>query len=163
MGFYFEESKKMVTFSHHTKEGKRMLRFKLKYLSPWFLIGYLITLITTSAFAQTNSVSTEFVLFYKNEFTFLLCILTMILGTWLGVKIPTKAGEVELSKGIKIVAGILGGLLAFIYCLQKDKGLTLMNPIWIAVACVALPLTIITLRDRLIAYAKVMKYPKDGG
>ena len=140
-----------------------MLRFKLKYLSPWFLIGYLITLITTSAFAQTNSVSTEFVLFYKNEFTFLLCILTMLLGTWLGVKIPTKNGEVELSKGIKIVAGILGGVLAFIYCLQKDKGLTLMNPIWIAAACVALPLTIITLRDRLIAYVKVMKYPKDGG
>lgn len=140
-----------------------MLRFKLKYLSFWFLLGYLTTLFMASnAFAADNTVSTEFVLFYRNEFTFLLCIITMFLGTWLGVKIPTKSGELELAVGVKIIAGLLGGLLAFIYCLQKDKGLTLMNPIWIAVACVALPLTIITLRDRLIAYAKVVKYPKNG-
>lgn len=114
------------------------------------------------AFAQTNSTSTDFVLLYKNEFTFLLCLITLVLGTWLAVKIPTKVGEQELAQGVKVVAGILGGVLAFIYCLQKDKGLTLMNPIWIAVACVALPLTIITLRDRIIAYAKIMKLPKDG-
>ena len=87
-----------------------MWLFKFFYLGLGYIFGYLFFM--NVAFAQTNSVSTEFVLFYKNEFTFLLCILTMILGTWLGVKIPTKAGEVELSKGIKIVAGILGGLLA---------------------------------------------------
>ena len=141
-----------------------MWRFKFKYLILGFITAYsLVVIATQPAFAQENTATTEFVLFYRNEFTFLLCVITMALGTWLGVKLPAGVGEPELSKSIKFVTSLLGGFLAFIYCLQKDKGLTLMNPIWIAAACVALPLTIITLRDRLIAYAKVMKYPKDGG
>ena len=135
-----------------------MCLFKLFYLALGYVVGYL--LFSHPALAATNTVSTEFVLFYRNEFTFLLCLLTMILGTWLGVKMPTKKGELELSVSIKIVAGLLGGVLAFIYCLQKDKGLTLMNPIWIGVASVALPLTLMTLRDRLISYARVAKLPK---
>lgn len=135
-----------------------MWLFKIFYLGLGYLLGYF--LFTHAAVAATNSVSTEFVLFYKNEFTILLCVLTMFLGTWLAVKMPTKSGEIELSVSIKIVAGLLGGLLAFIYCLQRDKGLTLMNPIWIGVASVALPLTIVTLRDRLLIYAKTVKLPK---
>lgn len=138
-----------------------MWLFKFFYLGLGYIFGYLFFM--NVAFAQTNSISTDFVLLYKNEFTFLLCLITLVLGTWLAVKIPTKVGEQELAQGVKVVAGVLGGVLAFIYCLQKDKGLTLMNPIWIAVACVALPLTIMTLRDRIIAYAKIMKLPKDGG
>ena len=137
-----------------------MWLFKFFYLGLGYIFGYLFFM--NVAFAQTNSTSTDFVLLYKNEFTFLLCLITLVLGTWLAVKIPTKVGEQELAQGVKVVAGVLGGVLAFIYCLQKDKGLTLMSPIWIAVACVALPLTIITLRDRIIAYAKIMKLPKDG-
>lgn len=137
-----------------------MWLFKFFYLGLGYVFGYLFFM--NVALAQTNSTSTDFVLLYKNEFTFLLCLITLVLGTWLAVKIPTKVGEQELAQGVKVVAGVLGGVLAFIYCLQKDKGLTLMNPIWIAVACVALPLTIITLRDRIIAYAKIMKLPKDG-
>lgn len=137
-----------------------MWLFKFFYLGLGYIFGYLFFM--NVAFAQTNSISTDFVLLYKNEFTFLLCLITLVLGTWLAVKIPTKVGEQELAQGVKVVAGVLGGVLAFIYCLQKDKGLTLMNPIWIAVACVALPLTIMTLRDRIIAYAKIMKLPKDG-
>ena len=137
-----------------------MWLFKFFYLGLGYIFGYLFFM--NVAFAQTNSTSTDFVLLYKNEFTFLLCLITLVLGTWLAVKIPTKVGEQKLAQGVKVVAGVLGGVLAFIYCLQKDKGLTLMNPIWIAVACVALPLTIMTLRDRIIAYAKIMKLPKDG-
>lgn len=132
--------------------------FRILYPFLGYVLGYL--LFTHTALAATNTVSTEFVMFYKNEFTFLLCVINMLLGTWLAVKMPTKTGEIELSVSIKIVAGLLGGLLAFIYCLQRDKGLTLMNPIWIGVSSVALPLTIITLRDRLLIYAKTVKLPR---
>lgn len=137
-----------------------MWLLKFFYLMLGYVGGYI--LFTHSAIASTNTVSTEFVLLYRNEFTGLLCVITMFLGTWLGVKMPTKAGELELSNSIKVVAGLLGGVLAFIYCLQKDKGLSLMNPIWIGVASVALPLALMTLRDRIIAYAKIAKIPKGG-
>lgn len=137
-----------------------MKRFKLRY--P--ILGFILTYgITTLAFAAGDtSPSTEFVLLYKNEFTLLLCLITLILGTWLGVKLPSGVGEPELSISIKFVTSLLGGFLAFIYCLQKDKGLTLMNPFWIAAACVALPLTIMTLREKFLTYARSIKFPKSG-
>ena len=137
-----------------------MKRFKLRYL----LLGFILTYgFTTLAFAAGDaSPSTEFVLLYKNEFTLLLCLITLILGTWLGVKLPSGVGEPELSLSIKFVTSLLGGFLAFIYCLQKDKGLTLMNPFWIAAACVALPLTIMTLREKFLTYARSIKFPKSG-
>ena len=137
-----------------------MKRFKLRYPILGFILTYSIT---TLAFAVGDtSPSTEFVLLYKNEFTLLLCLITLILGTWLGVKLPSGVGEPGLSLSIKFVTSLLGGLLAFIYCLQKDKGLTLMNPFWIAAACVALPLTIMTLREKFLTYARSIKFPKSG-
>lgn len=140
-----------------------MWRFKFKYLILGFITAYsLVVIATQPAFAQENTATTEFVLFYRNEFTFLLCVITMALGTWLGVKLPAGVGEPELSKSIKFVTALLGGFLAFIYCLQKDKGLTLMNPFWIAAACVALPLTIMTLREKFLTYARSIKFPKSG-
>ena len=134
-----------------------------KYTFIGFLFTYLsIVVFSHTAFAQTSTQSTEFVLLYKNEFTFLLCVITLALGSWLGVKLPTMSGEQELDKSIKFVTALLGGVLAFIYCLQKDKALTLMNPFWIAVVSVTLPLTILTLRDKVLAYAKSIKFTKNG-
>ena len=94
-----------------------MWRFKFKYLILGFITAYsLVAIVSHPAFAQENTATTEFVLFYRNEFTFLLCVITMALGTWLGVKLPAGVGEPELSKSIKFVTSLLGGFLAFIYC-----------------------------------------------
>ena len=140
-----------------------MMRLKLSYLVFGFIITYLIIALGIHpAFAQANTASTEFVLFYRNEFTFSLCLVVLVLGTWLGVKLPTGVGERELSNSVRFVSALLGGILAFTYCLHKDKGLTLLNPLWIVSACIALPLTILTLQDKILAYAKSIKTGNSG-
>ena len=136
-----------------------MRRLIFKYLFLGFVVVFFS--ITHSAFAQ-QTISTEFVIFYRNEFTFALCLFVLIVSSWLGMKLPADKEEEDLPQSIKFVTSLLGGFLAFIYCLQKDKGLTLMNPFWIAAACVALPLTIMTLREKFLTYARSIKFPKSG-
>lgn len=136
-----------------------MSRFKFQYL----LVGFfsVLMLLNHSAFAQ-HSVSTAFVLTYKNEFTFGLCLFVLIISSWLGMKLPTESGEKDLPSSVKFVTSLLGGILAFIYCLYKDKSLTLLNPIWITVASIVLPVTILNLRGRFKEYSKTMKIPGGG-
>ena len=152
----------MILLCGIDREEKRMMRLKLTYLGFGFILTYLIILGIHPALAQANTSSTEFVLFYRNEFTFTLCLLVLALGTWLGVKLPTGTGERDLSNSVRFVSALLGGILAFTYCLHKDKGLTLLNPLWIVTACIALPLTILTLQDKILAYAKSIN-PRKGG
>ena len=136
-----------------------MKRFKFQYLFLGFFS--VLTLLNHSAFAQ-NTVSTEFVLLYRNEFTFGLCVFVLFISSWLGMKLPTKNGEKDLPPGVKFVTALLGGILAFIYCLYKDKSLTLLNPIWITVASIVLPVTILNLRERLNEYSKTIKLTGKG-
>lgn len=136
-----------------------MKRFKFQYLFMGFF-GVLM-LLNHSAFAQ-DTASTAFVLMYRNEFTFGLCLFVLIIASWLGMKLPTESGEKDLSPGVKFVTALLGGILAFIYCLYKDKSLTLLNPIWITVASIVLPVTILNLREKFKEYSKSIKIPKNG-
>ena len=122
-----------------------MKRFKFQYLFLGFFSVF--TLLNHSAFAQ-DTVSTEFVLLYRNEFTFGLCVFVLFIASWLGMKLPIKNGEKDLPPGVKFVTALLGGILAFIYCLYKDKSLTLLNPIWITVASIVLPVPILNLREK---------------
>lgn len=136
-----------------------MKRFKFQYLFLGFFSVF--TLLNHSAFAQ-DTVSTEFVLLYRNEFTFGLCVFVLFIASWLGMKLPTKNGEKDLPPGVKFVTALLGGILAFIYCLYKDKSLTLLNPIWITVASIVLPVTILNLRERFNEYSKSIKLTGKG-
>lgn len=136
-----------------------MKRFKFQYLFLGFFSVF--TLLNHSAFAQ-DTVSTEFVLSYRNEFTFGLCVFVLFIASWLGMKLPTKNGEKDLPPSVKFVTALLGGILAFIYCLYKDKSLTLLNPIWITVASIVLPVTILNLREKFNEYSKSIKLTGKG-
>jgi len=136
-----------------------MKRFKFQYLFLGFFSVF--TLLNHSAFAQ-DTVSTEFVLLYRNEFTFGLCVFVLFIASWLGMKLPIKNGEKDLPPGVKFVTALLGGILAFIYCLYKDKSLTLLNPIWITVASIVLPVTILNLREKFNEYSKSIKLTGKG-
>lgn len=163
MGFLTLIYQKMVISRRTTIEEKRMWRFKFKYLILGFITAYsLVAIASHPAFAQENTATTEFVLFYRNEFTFLLCVITMALGTWLGMKLPADKEEEDLPQSIKFVTALLGGILAFIYCLYKDNSLTLLNPIWIAMASIVLPVTILSLRTKFKGYTKNIDLPKNG-
>ena len=136
-----------------------MKRFKFQYLFLGFFSVF--TLLNHSAFAQ-DTVSTEFVLLYRNEFTFGLCVFVLFIASWLGMKLPIKNSEKDLPPGVKFVTALLGGILAFIYCLYKDKSLTLLNPIWITVASIVLPVTILNLREKFNEYSKSIKLTEKG-
>ena len=136
-----------------------MKRFKFQYLFLGFFSVF--TLLNHSAFAQ-DTVSTEFVLLYRNEFTFGLCVFVLFIASWLGMKLPIKNGEKDLPPGVKFVTALLGGILAFSYCLYKDKSLTLLNPIWITVASIVLPVTILNLREKFNEYSKSIKLTGKG-
>ena len=136
-----------------------MRRLILKYLFLGFVAVFFS--ITHSAFAQ-QTMSTEFVIHYRNEFTFALCLFVLIVSSWLGMKLPADKEEEDLPQSIKFVTALLGGILAFIYCLYKDNSLTLLNPIWIAMASIVLPVTILSLRTKFKGYTKTIDLPKDG-
>ena len=136
-----------------------MKRFKFQYLFLGFFSVF--TLLNHSAFAQ-DTVSTEFVLLYRNEFTFGLCVFVLFIASWLGMKLPIKNGEKDLPPGVKFITALLGGVLAFIYCLYKDKSLTLLNPIWITVASIVLPVTLLNLREKVNEYSKSIKLTGKG-
>lgn len=136
-----------------------MRRLILKYLFLGFVAVFFS--ITHSAFAQ-QTMSTEFVIHYRNEFTFALCLFVLIVSSWLGMKLPADKEEEDLPQSIKFVTALLGGILAFIYCLYKDNSLTLLNPIWIAVASIILPVTILSLRTKFKGYTKSIDLPKNG-
>lgn len=135
-----------------------MLRSKLPYLLMGFF-GVFMT-FTHPAFAQTAT--TDYVVFYRNEFTFGLCVLVLFISSWLSMKLPAEKGETDLEPSIKFITAMLGGILAFIYCLHKDKDLTLLNPIWVAVVAIVLPVAILNIRSRLKDYTSKMKFKKDG-
>ena len=118
----------------------------MKYIY-FSLLGFVFTflLLTNPAIASTPT--TLFVIEHSNEFTVFLCILTLSLGAWLGVKLPNQ--DVELSFGMKFVSGLFGGVMAFIYCLHRDKGLTLLNPIWVGAATITMPATIMILLSKV--------------
>lgn len=127
---------------------------KLKYFITSFLLG-LFSLNHVFAQDKEYSPATQFVMTYSNEFMFGACILTLILSCWLSIKLPTDdTVKPELSNQAKLLSALLGGILAFIYSLHRDKGLTLMNPLWIAVAAITLPVTIITLRNKFKRYTE---------
>lgn len=136
-----------------------MRRLILKYLFLGFVAVFFS--ITHSAFAQ-QTMSTEFVIHYRNEFTFALCLFVLLVSSWLGMKLPADKEEEDLPQSIKFVTALLGGILAFIYCLYKDNSLTLLNPIWIAVASIILPVTILSLRTKFKGYTKTIDLPKNG-
>lgn len=116
----------------------------MRYL--FIVLGYIFTFsILNTATASTNN--TLFVIEHRNEFTLFLCVITLILGTWLGVKLPNQNKEMTLE--MKLASGLFGGILAFIYCLHRDKGLTLLNPIWVGVSSVCLPATIIIIISKI--------------
>lgn len=118
----------------------------MKYIY-FSVLGFIFTflLLTNPVIASTPT--TLFVIEHSNEFTVFLCILTLTLGTWLGVKLPNQ--DVELSFGMKFVSGLFGGVMAFIYCLHTDKGLTLLNPIWVGAATITMPATIMIILSKI--------------
>ena len=121
----------------------------MKYIY-FSLLGFGFTFLLLANPVTASTPTTLFVIKHSNEFTVFLCILTLTLGTWLGVKLPNQ--DVELSFGMKFVSGLFGGVMAFIYCLHTDKGLTLLNPIWVRAATITMPATI------MIILSKVKKF-----
>jgi len=131
----------------------------LKYIAISFLLSVLSMNVPAMAQTKNDSPATTFVLMYGNEFTFGLCVLVLILSSWLSLKLPSdETVKPEMSSQAKILAALTGGILAFIYSLHKDQGLTLMNPIWIAVAAIVLPVTILTLRSKFKRYTETVDF-----
>lgn len=121
----------------------------------YFIIGFLMVFIGMVNFGYAaDTHTTKMVVVYRNELTFMICLVVLMMASWLGATLPTEEGEKDLPKRIKFVTGLLGGVLAFVYCLHKDKELTLLNPIWVAGACIVLPVTILNIRSKLKAYTK---------
>lgn len=130
----------------------------LAYLFKYSFASFVLSFLGVSlAFAKgrNDSPATQFVISYANEFTFGVCVLILILSSWLSIKLPTdETVKPELSSKAKVLAALTGGILAFIYSLHKDQGLTLMNPVWIFVAAIAFPVTILTLRSKFKQYTE---------
>lgn len=104
---------------------------------------------------KANSPATQFVITYSNEFIFGLCVIILILTSWLSVKLPTdEKVKPELSMQAKIISALIGGILAFIYSLYRDQALTLLNPVFIFVATLTFPVTILTLRGKFKSYTE---------
>lgn len=120
---------------------------------PYFILGFIMVLFLTNnnVFAQT--VTTNMVITHSNEFIFVLCVICLVLSCWLSYKLPDMGQETELPKDVKVISALLGGVLAFSYTLHRDKELTLINPLWITVAAIGLPVTIKILISKLISYA----------
>lgn len=134
-------------------------RFKIRYLLMGFFGVFMV--MTHSVFAA-HTPSTQFVVTHRNEFTLFLCLLVWGLASWLGMKLPSDNDGVDLEPSVKLVTALLGGLLAFAYCLYRDNSLTLLNPVWIAVASIVLPVTILNLRVKFKEYSKAMNLSKNG-
>lgn len=125
--------------------------FSMRYIVLGFILTFLSVSLVMSNPVLASTPTTLLVITYKNEFTLVLCFVTMTLGTWLSVKLPDDR---ELSSSMKFVSGLFGGVMAFIYCLHRDKGLTLLNPIWVGVASVCLPATIMILISKVKDFVK---------
>lgn len=133
-----------------------MWKVRLKYL----LVGFSFVFVFMTQTTLGASPSTEYVVLYSNEFTLFLCIIVWLLSSWLGMKLPPDNDDVDLEPSVKFVTSLLGGLLAFIYCLYRDQSLTLLNPVWIAVASIILPVTILNLRIKFKEYSKSISFTK---
>ena len=118
----------------------------MKYIY-FSILGFGFTFLLLANPVVASTPTTLFVIEHSNEFTAVLCVLTLTLGTWLGVKLPNQ--DVELSFGMKFVSGLFGGVMAFIYCLHIDKGLTLLNPIWVGAATITMPATIMIILSKI--------------
>lgn len=127
-----------------------------------FLLGIIFFNPVLAADVTAMSPATQFVMYYKNEAIAVICFISLILSTWLSVVLPTDESKTELSKTAKIIASVLGGFLAFVYSIHTDKQLTLLNPFWITVSCITLPVTIITLRNKFSRYAETINLDKEG-
>lgn len=127
----------------------------------YFIVSFIVGVLSLNTVAQAESASpaTLFVTTYSNEFTFGLCVLVLILSSWLSIKLPTDQDiKPELSVQAKVLSALTGGILAFIYSLHRDQGLTLMNPIWIAVTAIVFPVTILTSRGKLKRYTDTIDF-----
>ena len=61
----------------------------LKYIAISFLLSVLSMNVPAMAQTKNDSPATTFVLMYGNEFTFGLCVLVLILSSWLSLKLPS--------------------------------------------------------------------------
>lgn len=121
---------------------------------PYFVLGFILVIFVCNNTVLAQTAATTLVTTHSNEFIFLVCVACLVLSCWLSYKLPDMGQEVELPKDVKVIAAVLGGILAFTYSLHKDKELTLANPIWISVAAIGLPVTLKILLSKMIDYAK---------
>ena len=70
---------------------------------------------------------------YPTELILLGSMLCLFLGSLLGTfyLVPDDVKKQPMSLSIKFLVSVSFGIMAFIYVLHIDKGLTLLNPLWV--------------------------------
>jgi len=70
---------------------------------------------------------------YPTELILLGSMLCLFLGSLLGTfyPVPDDVKKQPMSLSIKFLVSVSFGIMAFIYVLHIDKGLTLLNPLWV--------------------------------
>lgn len=75
----------------------------------------------------------QFAAHYPSELILGACLICWILGSLLGAyyPVPEELKQRPMSINLKILVSMSGGFIAFLYVLNVDKTLTLINPIWV--------------------------------
>lgn len=89
---------------------------------------------------------------YPTELIFFGSILCLILGSLTGTfyPVPEDVKKRPMSLGIKFLVSVSFGVIAFIYVLHIDKGLTLLNPVWVGGVAFIAPAIVEIVRAWLI-------------
>lgn len=114
-----------------------------------FLSVPVLTLRRTFAAASPLA---DLVAEYPTELIFFGSILCLLLGSLLGTfyPVPEDVKKRPMSLGIKFLVSVSFGVIAFIYVLHIDKGLTLLNPVWVGGVAFIAPAIIEIVRAWLI-------------
>lgn len=89
---------------------------------------------------------------YPTELILFGSILCLFLGSLLGTfyPVPEDVKKRPMSLGIKFLVSVSFGVIAFIYVLHVDKGLTLLNPVWVGGVAFIAPAIVEIVRAWLI-------------
>lgn len=126
------------------------------------LLWFPVFAFAADAVGYTDSPLTKNAIYYKNEYITLLCSITMVIGAILATQIEPPA-DLQLKLQIKarwarFLFGIMGGLVAYLYTLDRNNALISLHPVYVFGVALVFPLALqIAYPFLLGAYYRVLK------